>query len=114
MTDTKLGGITGKGFSKGDPRINRNGRPKSFDALRELGKQLGNEIAADKLGQPLNRDGHLVTQIEAILLTMMRDNPERFVEIAYGKVPMPVEMTGPGGGPMEQTITHIYIPDNQR
>ena len=32
-------------FIKGDPRINRDGRPKNFDALRELAREIGYEPA---------------------------------------------------------------------
>ena len=72
------GGVTGKGFVKGDPRINRNGRPRSFDQLRKLAQQIAHERIAD---------GSTVTAAEAILRQMAHDNPERFIEIAFGKVP---------------------------
>ena len=89
MSD-KPGGITGKGFTKGDPRINRKGRPKSFDALRELAQTIAHE-AALTAGQPLVIDGHIVTVAEAILRQWAQSkNPQlqqRFIEVAFGKVP---------------------------
>lgn len=72
------GGVTGKGFVKGDPRINRNGRPRSFDQLRKLAQNIAHERIAD---------GSTITAAEAILRQMAHDNPERFIEIAFGKVP---------------------------
>lgn len=83
-----------KPFVKGDPRINRKGRPKSFDKLRELAQSLADEQATTANGQPIVIDGHIATQAEMILRTLMKDNPERFLEIGYGKVPLPIEMSG--------------------
>lgn len=81
-----------KPFQKGDPRINRKGRPKSFDKLRDLAVSLANEAAKGigpdgKTQIPIEIDGHGVSQIEMILRAMMKQNPERFIEIAFGKVP---------------------------
>ena len=95
-----------KPFKKNDPRINRAGRPKSFDALRKLAQQLVNETAKDKEGKPIIRDGHTVTQVEALLLKMMHDDPQRFVEIAFGKVPQPVEHTGKDGEKLEIVVRY--------
>ena len=72
-----------KPFVKGDPRINRKGRPKSFDALRELAQQIAHE--------PVMIGDKKITVTEAILRQWAQSkNPQLqkgFLEIAYGKVP---------------------------
>lgn len=72
-------------FVKGDKRINRNGRPRSFDQLRKLAQQIAHERIAE---------GSTITAAEAILRQMAHDNPARFVEIAFGKVPDVEEHSG--------------------
>jgi len=88
-----------KPFVKGDPRINRKGRPKSFDALRELAQQIAHETAQAG-GQEVIVNGHKVTVSEAILRQWaMSKNPQlqrAFIEVAYGKVPDNMEIKGDG------------------
>ena len=71
-------------FTKGDPRINRHGRPKNFDAARAIFQAVANEEITDKSGNKL-----LV--IEAIA-RKWAVSPEptlqkAFVEYCFGKVP---------------------------
>ena len=83
-------------FKKGDARINRKGRPKSFDALRELALQIAHECAIDKTGKPLVISGHKVTVAEAILRTWAKSNnpklQQNFIEVAFGKVPAAIDV----------------------
>lgn len=81
-------------FVKGDPRINREGRPRSFDALRELAQQIAHETAKTKDGTPLKVNDKLVTVTEAILRQWATDKnrQEKFMWYAYGKVPDKVEI----------------------
>lgn len=71
-------------FVKGDKRINRKGRPRSFDALRALAQ----EIAKEDL---VNAEGDRITRVELILRDWAQSrNPilqKQFMEVAYGKVP---------------------------
>ena len=75
-------------FKPGDARINRKGRPKSFDALRELGQQIAHEEAKQG-GQQIIINGHVVTVAEAILRQWAQSKDPRlqmaFIEIAFGK-----------------------------
>lgn len=71
----KPGGITGKGFVKGDPRINRNGRPRSFDYIRQLAQEIGDEVDPN-----LKRKN-----AEIVLRKLMREDGAKFIEIAYGR-----------------------------
>ena len=77
-------------FVKGDPRINRKGRPKSFDGLRALAQEIAHEVAKSG-GSDAIIDGHKVTVAEAILRSWaMSKNPQlqrAFIEIAFGKTP---------------------------
>lgn len=90
---------TGRPFTKGDPRINRKGRPKSFDALRELAQQIAHE-PAELEGQPIVIHGHVVTVAEAVLRKWIKSgNPQlqrAFMEIAFGKVPDAIDLTSKG------------------
>lgn len=79
-----------KPFVKGDPRISRKGRPKSFDQLRALAQQIAHETLDLS-------DGTKRTVAEAIVRKMATEDPKLFLEIAFGKVPQPVEHSGPDG-----------------
>jgi|GEM_PF-2530418 len=81
-----------KPFTKGyDPRRNRKGRPKSFDALRALAQQIARE-------EVQMTDGTYMSRAELILRAWTVDkNPlyqKAFLEIAYGKVPDKIDLGG--------------------
>lgn len=98
--------IPGKPFTKGDARINRKGRPKSFDALRKLAQSMAGELAYDSQGQPIvmwrddgkgNAERVHVTYAELILMGMATSRGAgklKFTEIAFGKVPDELVNTG--------------------
>lgn len=74
-------------FVKGDPRINRDGRPKDSVGLAALARRISHEKATRKDGTPLlGPDGKPITVVEAILRQMAND-PKRqdaFLNRAYG------------------------------
>ena len=101
---------TGKGgFQERKHHINRNGRPKSFDKFRELARSISHEPVKQN-GEPVVIDGHIVTVAEAMLRQLAASKNPRdrqlFIEIAYGKVPAPVELSGSGGGPVKAEVEH--------
>lgn len=89
-------------FKKGDPRINRKGRPKSFDALRQLAQQIAHETAKGisrvpgEAGVPIIIEGHTVTVTEMIMRSWAMSKDPRlvqaFIQYAYGKVPDDVNL----------------------
>jgi hypothetical protein len=84
-------GVTGKGFVKNDPRINRLGRPKHFDQFRKLAQQIAAEPVIDAAGGSL-------TRIEQLLRQWARSKQPAlqlaFVAYCYGKPPEKIETTG--------------------
>lgn len=109
-TEKQQGGVTGKGFVKGDPRINRKGRPKSADALKSLIQSILHEAATKGTeGEKIIIDGHVATNLEMVIRGMMK-NPrhvETLLDRAYGKVPQALEHSGPGGGPVTMVIEYV-------
>lgn len=73
-----------------DPRINRNGRPKSFDQLRSLFQDIAS--------QEIVIQGKKYTRAQAIGIAMSMDKKlmREFLEFAYGKVPQAVDVTSKG------------------
>jgi hypothetical protein len=82
-----------KPFVKGDKRINRNGRPKSFDALRKLAVKIAGETIPGASGED-------ITRIEAMLKVMSSSkNPADkalFLAYAYGKPKEQMDITTDG------------------
>jgi len=77
-------------FVKNDPRINRKGRPKSFDSLRKLAVQIAGEQAGETE----------LTRVQLMLKAMASSkNPrdrELFLAYAYGKPKEQVDITSDG------------------
>ena len=100
-----------KPFVKGDPRVNRAGRPKVFDELRKLSVQLAHEPALDAEGNAIIRNGHKMTVAEQILWTWAHSGDfqkqNKFLEICFGRVPNPVEFSGPDGDPLYAPIAVV-------
>ena len=86
-------------FKKGDPRINRKGRPKSFDGYRELAQQIAHEAAQGKDGDVVI-NGKKVTIAEAIMRQWAGSGnfqkQKQFMEVAFGKVPDDVNIKTEG------------------
>lgn len=87
-----------KPFKPGDKRINRKGRPKSFDALRELSLLIANETvgtATKKLGIELKPEFKNLKVAEYLIRKWAfsdEANLEKaFIEIAFGKVPQTIQ-----------------------
>ncbi len=103
-SNTANNSATGKPFKKGDPRINRKGRPKDYDAFHLLAQQIAHEPVKDGNGNPVVIEGHIVTVTEVILRQWAKSKDPRlqraFMEAAYGKAPTQVELSGHGGGPV--------------
>lgn len=73
------GNKSGHRFQKGDPdgTINKKGRPKAFDFIRNLAQQIAAEV--DPIKKKINA--------EIVLRKLMEEDGAKFIEIAYGKVP---------------------------
>jgi hypothetical protein len=78
-------------FRKGDPRINRSGRPKSFDDFRDLAQK----VTQENLTLP---NGKKITVAEALLRQCAKSREPALIKIlfeyAFGKVPDKLETTG--------------------
>jgi hypothetical protein len=80
------------GFADHPENRNRSGKPHSFDILRHLAQRIAEETAYDENGKPITVRGEVITNAEVVLRSMMVSQlKDKFLEIAYGKVPQPVE-----------------------
>lgn len=93
-----------KPFVKGDKRINRLGRPASFDQLRKLAQSIAVEVVETKQGEK-------ITVVDAIMRTWAQSKDPRlvqaFIGYAYGKVPEVVN-GGQNGEPVAVNLHVIY------
>jgi len=92
---------TGKGgFQDRKHHINKNGRPRSFDALRKMAQEMFIRPALDAGGEPVKIDGKPASIVEVVVWKMIHSkNPkevELALQIAFGKVPDNMELNQKG------------------
>ena len=97
-------------FVKGDPRINRKGRPiKTFNALRKEWQDIFAEIMFDGDGKPMLDEvtGKALTRLKARMrVSTSSRNFQEFrtaLEYAYGKPMTEIDLTS--GGEINHIIT---------
>lgn len=90
-----------------DPRINRNGRPKSFDQLRSLFQDIASE--------EITIQGKKYTRAQAIGIAMSMDKKmmKEFLEFAYGKVPQAVTVEGSKDKPIKVIVEYADANGNK-
>lgn len=97
-----------KPFKKGDPRINRKGRPQNLPGLRDLTLDILHEPATGPNGEPITANGKPITKVEAIVRAAVQSKDPRqrqwAIELAYGKVPNPVELNATIDGDLRVVI----------
>jgi hypothetical protein len=88
-----------RNFIKNDPRINRRGRPRGFDAFRRKAQEIAHETVTDS-------EGNTVMCVEAVLRSWAKSSEpvlqKAFIEYCFGKVPDKLETT-----PLENKKTLI-------
>src|SRR5215472_12184538 len=81
----------GRPFEKNDSRINKTGRPKTFDELRRTADMIASELVPGP-------DGKMISRGELLLRSWIKSrNPilqRSFVEYWVGKVPDRIEAEG--------------------
>jgi len=95
-------------------RRGTTGRTQVFNYLRKLALEIASEPAKRKDGTPVILDGKVLTTAEVILRQWaMSSNPmaqEKFLQIAYGKVPDKVAVTDDEGNEARPVI-HVHFPE---
>ena len=94
-------------FVKGDPRINRKGRIRTFSEFRKIAQEIASRAVVTK-------DGRTIKKGEALLEEWSNSKEPQlqkaFAEYAFGKVPDKLEASGPEGAPLRPMVIQVITP----
>ena len=83
-------------FKKGDPRINRNGRPRKSDMLKDALMEKWDSVVLDSSGNPVVVNGEEMTYGNMVIHRLYK-NEKLYPELlnrAFGKVKDETEHSG--------------------